>query len=136
MVAMSKTSPPASTSRPGYTTRGNQNDLMLGEDIAPQAGVIRAILLEDSPCCGIPHLGRSAGRDDLRRRPQRPLRAHHRTAQPARVRTRRQPGELWSTAAIAVENPYCSCRLTGSGEEHRSGPATSGYKDYERAGHG
>ena len=28
---------------------------MLGERILPQSEVITAILLEDSPCCGIPH---------------------------------------------------------------------------------
>ena len=29
---------------------------MLGEHIAPQPEVIKTILLEDSPCCGVPHL--------------------------------------------------------------------------------
>ena len=31
---------------------------MLRERILPQSEVIRAIVLEDSPCCGVPHLGR------------------------------------------------------------------------------
>ena len=29
---------------------------MLREHIVPQSEVIRAVLLEDSPCCGVPHL--------------------------------------------------------------------------------
>ena len=39
-----------------HTTRGGQGHLMLGERIVPQSEVIRAVLLEDSPCCGVPHL--------------------------------------------------------------------------------
>ena len=33
---------------------------MLSERVVPQSEVIRAILLEDSPCCGVPHLGLGA----------------------------------------------------------------------------
>ena len=29
---------------------------MLGEHLLPQSEVTRAIVLEDSPCCGVPHL--------------------------------------------------------------------------------
>ena len=36
----------------GHTTRGDYGYLMLRERIAPQPEVIRAVLLEDSPCCG------------------------------------------------------------------------------------
>ena len=32
---------------------------MLRERVVPQSEVIRAILLEDSPCCGVPHLAGS-----------------------------------------------------------------------------
>ena len=39
----------------GRTTRGGQGHLVLREHIAPQSEVIRAIFLEDSPCCGGPH---------------------------------------------------------------------------------
>ena len=37
----------------GRTARGDQGHSMLGERIAPQSEVIRAMLLEDSPCCGV-----------------------------------------------------------------------------------
>ena len=40
----------------GRTTRGDQGHLMLGERILPQSEVIRAIVLEGSPCCGVRHL--------------------------------------------------------------------------------
>ena len=36
----------------GRTIRGDSRHLMRMECIAPQSEVIRAILLEDSPCCG------------------------------------------------------------------------------------
>ena len=35
--------------------RGDSGHLMLRKRIAPQSEVIRAIALEDSPCCGAPH---------------------------------------------------------------------------------
>ena len=45
----------------GHTTRGDQGHLMLGERIAPYSEVIRAMVLEDSPCCGGPqHLSAAA----------------------------------------------------------------------------
>ena len=37
----------------GRTTRGDQGHLMLRERVVPQSEVIRAIVLEDSPCCGV-----------------------------------------------------------------------------------
>ena len=40
----------------GHTPRGDSGYLMLGERVALQPEVIRAIVLEDSPCCGVPHL--------------------------------------------------------------------------------
>ena len=40
----------------GHTFRGGQGHLMLRDLILPQSEVIRAILLEYSLCCGVPHL--------------------------------------------------------------------------------
>ena len=41
--------------------RGYSGHLMLRERIGPQFEVTRAIVLEDSPCCGVPHLLPRAG---------------------------------------------------------------------------
>ena len=49
---------PEKVLQPTGAIRGNQGHLMLKERIAPQSEVIRAILLEDSPCCGGPAPGR------------------------------------------------------------------------------
>ena len=38
-----------------HTARGGQGHLVLRERTAPQSEVTRAMLLEDSPCCGVPH---------------------------------------------------------------------------------
>ena len=35
-----------------HTTRGDQGHLMPRERVAPHSEVIRAVVLEDSPCCG------------------------------------------------------------------------------------
>ena len=35
---------------------------MPGERVVTQSEVVRAMLLEDSPCCGVPHLGQVADR--------------------------------------------------------------------------
>ena len=40
---------------------------MLGEHIVPQSEVIRAILLEDSPCCGVHTWDGAVGAGDNRR---------------------------------------------------------------------
>ena len=39
-----------------HNARGDWGHLMLRERIGPQSEVTRAIILEDSPCCGVPHL--------------------------------------------------------------------------------
>ena len=49
--------------------------------------------------------------------PREPSRAEHHCLQPARVRGRASRGDClrgsrWLTAAIPIENPYCSCKLT------------------------
>ena len=38
----------------GHTTRGDQGHLILRQLNMPQSELIRAIFLEDSPCCGVP----------------------------------------------------------------------------------
>ena len=45
----------------GHTTRGDQGHLMLRQPIMQSTEVIRAIILEDSPCCGVPRTRRRDG---------------------------------------------------------------------------
>ena len=43
----------------GRTIRGDWGHLMLGERIASQSEVLRAIMSGYSPCCGVPNQGAS-----------------------------------------------------------------------------
>ena len=82
---------------------------MLRERNAPQSEVIRAIVLGDSPCCGGPGTG-VAKLALFRPAPSCALAWMESSCRPPSPKLFLRPP--WLTAAIPLDNPYCSCKLT------------------------
>ena len=100
----------------GHTTRGGQGHVMRRDRVAPQFEVIRAIVLEGSPCCEVPHCrSRSAARPSpsrsLRGGVAAALRQHRAAAAAGRRRAR---------AALLIQHSIGGGRIAVDGlDKHR-----------------